>query len=362
MSVVRLTDDQWSDIIRGSRERAGASATGDAPSLDGGLGNRPLSEPWPSKRPTGRQIAYVVGLEADAPNEDWGFFERGLDTLVQSFQPAPVMTHVELLLPPEEPSASTAKRATTDRVNFATYLGKRADWGTQFGDAEDFYLGKNFDAWRATPVVAWDAANRLRDECEANHVHTPYASGLRLYNYPFSVPPLRSLAWTIDDAPKAPAHCAALSARIMRRALPETDLPMSSAWYGPSTLFLEMAREGRMRAYARQLSDDLGDTRATVEIEEDAQDAETGEQALLRGSDAEVRELAQRACHLGTEKLARKAIDAVVGQDPTMARMWQKNLAKALMRWAHTRGSAEVHPRVAEERERERDEAEVAWR
>ena len=45
-----------------------------------------------------------------------------------------------------------------------------------------------------------------------------------------------------------------------------------------------------------------------------------------------------------------------------MARMWQKNLAKALMRWAHTRGSAEVHPRVAEERERERDEAEVAWR
>ena len=70
-----------------------------------------------------------------------------------------------------------------------------------------------------------------------------------------------------------------------------------------------------------------------------------------------MRELTQHACHLGTEKLAHKAIDAVVNHDPTMARMWQKNLAKALMRWAHVRGSAEVHPRVAEEKERERDEA-----
>ena len=370
MSVVRLSDDQWTDIIRGSRERAGpgAGATSPVPARTGDLVSsgrtaRPTSETRAAKpkRPTGPRVAYVVGLEADAPNEDWGVFEGGLDALVQSFQPAPVMTHVELLLPPAEASASARGGGGgggegEERINFATYLGKRADWGTQFGDAEDFYLGKNFDAWRATPVVAWDAANRLRDECELEHVHTPYAPVLRLYNYPFSIPPLRSLAWTIDDSPKTPAHCAALSARILRRALPETELPMSSAWYGPSTLFLEMTREERMRTYSRQLND-VGELRATAEVEEDETDAELGEQALLRGSDGDVRELTQHACHLGTEKLARKAIDAAVNHDPTMARMWQKNLAKALMRWAHVRGSAEGHPRVAEEKERERDEA-----
>ena len=262
-----------------------------------------------------------------------------------------MLTHVELVIPPNDPSSSGSPASNDDeaRMNFATYLGKRADWGSQFGDPEEFYLGKNFDAWRATPVLAWDAANRLRDECETHHVKTPYAAWFRLYNYPFSVPPLRSLAWTLDDAPKTPAHCATLSARILRRALPETELPMSSAWYGPSTLFLELASERRMRAYQRQILD-YDQSRSLPEVEEDAAAAERGERTLLYGSDLEVYRLGQHECHLGTEGVARKAINAVVEGDATMARMWQKNLAKALMRWTQLRGAAEEHPRVAEER------------
>ena len=103
-----------------------------------------------------------------------------------------------------------------------------------------------------------------------------------------------------------------------------------------------------MRAYQRQIID-YDQARALPEIEEDAAFAERGERTLLYGSDREVYRLEQHECHLGTEGIARKAINAVVEGDSTMARMWQKNLAKALMRWTQTRGDAEEHPRVAEE-------------
>ena len=59
--------------------------------------------------------------------------------------------------------------------------------------------------------------------CEV-HKDTSYGKLLtwgivpRLFDYPFSVPPLRSLAWTLNDAPQADAHCATLTSRILRNA------------------------------------------------------------------------------------------------------------------------------------------------
>ena len=352
MSVVRLTDDQWSNIIAQSRSR---HKNNECPPTGDLVPRAETPPPNPSrKRTTGRSFGYAVGLEADSPNADWGIFERGIDALVQSFQPSPVLTHIELAIPPALPQegASTSQyhdfHSDGRHVHFATYLGKRADWGSQFEDSVDFYLEKNFESWRATPVIAWDAANRIREECEYNHTCTPYAPIYRLYNYPFSIPPLRSIAWTLDDQPKTAAHCATLSARVLRRALPEIDLPNSSPWYGPSTLCLELASERRMRAYQRQISD-YDASRSIAEVEDDSTFADRAEHVLLRGSDLEVCRLTQEECHLGTEALARKAMSAVVNHDATMARMWQKNLAKALMRWSHVRGAKEVHPRVADE-------------
>jgi len=342
MSVVRLSESQWSDILsrRGEADAGSPSGTGDP--IGSGDSIAPdatkRAERTTRRRSTGRRVAYVVGLEADQPNAEWSVFQRSIDKLVQSFQPSPVMTHVELVMPPSEEGLPPGTSPDLDpHINFATYLGRKANWGTTFENAEDFYLGKNYDAWRATPVVAWDAPERLREVCHEHHVGTNYAPGWRLYNYPFSIPPLRSVAWTIDDTAKAPAHCAALTARCLKHAIPETDLPNSSAWYGPSTLFLEMARKSRMRAYMSQLDDE--DPRRTAEdIKASAEDAAIGENALLRGSDLDVQRLTQLQCHLGTEQLARKGIEATLNDDPTMARMWQKHLGKALMKWAHVRG------------------------
>ena len=325
MTAVRLSKEQWADIL--SKNGKEAESTGDI--AVGAKGLRPS---------TGRSIAYIVGLEADQPDANWDFLQRSIDAIVQSFQPSPVLTHVELVLPPPEAGLPAGTSPNADpHMNFATYLGRKSGWGTTFENAEDFYLGKNFDSWRAIPLVAWDAPQRLRTACEAHHVGTEYASWYRLYNYPFSVPPLRSFAWTLDDAPQRPAHCAALTARCIRHALPESDLPNSSAWYGPSTLFLEMARKSRMHGYQQQLSD-IGPPLSESETEANEETAAIGENALLRGSDQDVRELTQLQCHLGTEKIAQKGIEATLRDDPTMARMWQKHLAKSLMKWAHVRG------------------------
>ncbi|MAQ22814.1 MAG: hypothetical protein CMK83_01215 [Pseudomonadales bacterium] len=328
MASVRLSEAQWSHIL--SKSGRNQEPTGDAPVDAGGAKVQPGRS---------RSVAYIVGLEADAPDTKWTFLQRSIDAIVQSFQPSPVLTHVELVLPPPEEGLPTGTSPDADpHMNFATYLGRKAGWGTTFENAEDFYLGKNFDAWRAIPVVAWDAPQRLRSACETHHVETEYAAWYRLYNYPFSVPPLRSFAWTLDDAPKSPAHCAALTARCLRLALPESDLPNSSAWYGPSTLFLEMGRKARMQSYLKQLND-LGPPLSESEVDANEEDANTGENALLRGSDRDVKELTQLQCHLGTEKIAKKGIEATLRDDPIMARMWQKHLGKSLMKWAHVRGA-----------------------
>jgi len=328
MASVRLSEAQWSHIL--SKSGRNQEPTGDAPVDAGGAKVQPGRS---------RSVAYIVGLEADAPDTKWTFVQRSIDAIVQSFQPSPVLTHVELVLPPPEEGLPTGTSPDADpHMNFATYLGRKAGWGTTFENAEDFYLGKNFDAWRAIPIVAWDAPQRLRSACETHHVETEYAAWYRLYNYPFSVPPLRSFAWTLDDAPKSPAHCAALTARCLRLALPESELPNSSAWYGPSTLFLEMGRKARMQSYLKQLND-LGPPLSESEVDANEEDANTGENALLRGSDRDVKELTQLQCHLGTEKIAKKGIEATLRDDPIMARMWQKHLGKSLMKWAHVRGA-----------------------
>ena len=325
MGSVRLSEAQWSQIL--AKSGRNQESTGD---YAGGAKAKPSRS---------RSVAYIVGLEADSPDANWTFLQRSIDTVVQSFQPSPVLTHVELVLPPPEDGLPAGTSPNADpHMNFATYLGRKAGWGTTFENAEDFYLGKNFDAWRAIPIVAWDAPQRLRSVCESQHVETEYAAWYRLYNYPFSVPPLRSFAWALEDEPKTPAHCAALTARCIRHALPESELPNSSAWYGPSTLFLEMGRKARMQGYQKQLND-MGPPLSESETAANEEDANIGENALLRGSDRDVKELTQLQCHLGTEKIAKKGIEATLRDDPIMARMWQKHLGKSLMKWAHVRGA-----------------------
>jgi len=269
--------------------------------------------------PKSNEVVYALALEGDAPDPNWRWWERWLDAIVQTVQPAPALTHIELVIPP---------RNDTDEVHFATYLGKSANWGSGFGDSANFYLNPdgNGGSWRAVPVVAHGALSRLREEC-ANHVGTPYGSARWLFNYPFSVPPLRSLAWTLDDKPKANAHCATLTARCLKRAFPELYIPEASAWYGPSTLFLELARRARMLSYRDRMAE-----MATVKSLAETEEAANAAGVLLRGSDDDVRALSATECQAGVDLLCLKSVNAAANSDVTVERLSQKQLAIALLR------------------------------
>lgn len=305
---LQLDERMWAKILEQSGKEgvsAATAATGDSADAQGS-----------------NDVVYLLALEGDRPNPKWTFWERALDKMVQTFQPAPAMTHVELFLPPGSPS---------DECNYATYLGKESGFGSKFGNAEQsrhFYLEENGSSWRAVPVMASGAAKRVREEC-ARQQGASYGSASSLFNYHYAVPPFRSLAWTVDMRPSAPAHCASLTARCLDSALPELDIPHTAAWYGPSTLFLELSRTGRMQSYARRLSD-MEHTRAIVEDEE----ATAAEDHLLRWSDDRVREMTSQECQAGIDRLTQRCVTAATSGDATAARVAERSLARGLLRYS----------------------------
>ena len=280
-----------------------------------------LPPAFKSPKPGGNTV-YLLALEGSDPDPKWTFWEKALDTAVQMFQPSPAMTHVELFIPPD---------GEADEAHYATYLGKKSGFGSSFGGVESsrkFYLEQNGEAWRAIPIMAPGATVKLRDECTRQQ-NVPYGSAYRLFNYPYAVPPFRSLAWTVDMSPEAPAHCASLTARCIQAALPELQLPHTPAWYGPSTLFLELSREARMTSYKHHAVD-MAHLRALVEDEE----AVDAEDRLLRGSDARVKELTEQQCLAGIEHLTKRVTAAGSVGDETAARVSQRELARALLRFS----------------------------
>ena len=282
---------------------------------------------------TPRNVVYVMALEGNKPNPEWTFWQKALDSLVQVAQPAPSMSHIELLIPPTVGNDN-------EEFHFATYMGKESGYGSSFGDGMTFYLDPNGNgnSWRAVPIYAVDAVPRMRSVCNQN-AHTPYGSPYRLFDYPFSVPPLRNLAWTLQSKHPAPAHCANLVARCCMQAIPELELPSPAAWYGPSTLYLELTRHARMTSYANLLREQAV-LRSITEDEEALRAADT----LLRGSDESVVALTDAECRVGVEMLTRQAVAAAVSGDVTAQRTKERNLARALLRWSQINVATRLAP------------------
>jgi len=261
-------------------------------------------------------VVYLLAVEGDAPAKNWSWAERMLDQLVQFMQPTPVMTHVELMIPPTHDDA---------HVNFASYLGQTAGWQSVASAAgERFYMVDNADSWRAVPVFAVDAARRVVHEAAA-HVGTPYS----LPRYAFAVPPLRNLACALPDAAQAPGHCATVAARVLRNAVPEVRLRRASGYYGPSTLFIELNDRARMDDFARRL-----DEHAAQQTSERAEASKRALDVLLRHSDDAVRALSDEECAAGVELLTARACRTSASGDVIVARIAQKQLARGLLRWA----------------------------
>ena len=165
-----------------------------------------------------------------------GLARTMLNYCVKTFQPKPVVAHVELLFP------CGADGEETSQVQLATYSDtNHADWQDVQDDplgAFDYYLLSNGARWRAIPITGDCSVKELRRSAD-NCVGAPYS----FLMYLTSTPPLRALARYIGDTPKHRGHCAVVSARIMRSAgCGKYGAQRPSAWYGPSTLFRDMIR------------------------------------------------------------------------------------------------------------------------
>ena len=225
----------------------------------------------PKPGPVPSTVALMV-IKADATSKDATFAEALIDRTVQFGQPYPAVTHVELWIG-DQPGDKLEDN------HFSTYLGtkKGALWTSGLTDSKKFYSST---AWSAIPLVASDVERRVRAECNL-HSGTPYPPAAVLWQYPMSIWPLRAFSGFMNDRINAPAHCAALSARVLRSALPEVGLPQPSHWYGPSSLYLELSKPERME---RALAAARPVVRSQVEEERDDELAD----ALTLHSDEEV--------------------------------------------------------------------------
>ena len=268
------------------------------------------------------EMVALMVMKADATRKDATFGEALVDRTVQFGQPYPAITHVELWI-----GDRPGERGEDN--HFSTYLGAKqgAMWTSGLSDSKKFYSSP---AWSAIPIFAPNAERRMRAECNL-HCGTPYPPATVLWQYPMSIWPLRAFSGFLDDRINAPAHCAALSARVLRSAVPEIALPYSSHWYGPSSLYLELSAPERME---RALAAQRPVVRSKVEEERDEKLADV----LTLHSDDEVIAMSTADARQALHALGIQVLEAGVrtnGELPDQGafRTAQERFARGLTRY-----------------------------
>ena len=275
------------------------------------------------------EMVALMVMKADATSKNASLLEGVVDRLVQFGQPYPAVTHVELWIG-DKPAE------TPEHNHFSTYLGAEegAQWTSGTSDYRAFYASPS---WSAVPIFADDIEQRVRRACN-QHCSTPYPAASLLWQYPMSIWPLRAFSGFLDDRINAPAHCAALTTRVLRSALPDIALPHSSHWYGPSSLYLELSTPERME---NALAVKRSVVRSIVEEESD----EKLVPILLYDDDDAVKAMSSRDAQQALGALATRVMEAgsrkggaAVDQD--LFRTAQEAYARGLTRytWLNRKG------------------------
>lgn len=255
-------------------------------------------------------VVFVMFLEPHEPppgDSAPGFFDRAVSFVVRNMQPKPVMAHVELVVPP--------KPDTKDPFNFATYIGCRSGWQTDAQNNESYYLAETAGKWRAVPVFFHNGAKLVRDVCDQS-CGVEYS----LARYLTAAWGVRKMSGIVADSLRSPAHCATLTARVLKRAFGSQFLEHPSAYYGPASLYSELA--GGMQELGR------------VDC---SKSAEQTWRVLLHGPASEVAAMS----HDETTTAIRALTMAVLRERNAAS---QRRLATALLRWsvAHANVGAQV--------------------
>jgi hypothetical protein len=254
-------------------------------------------------------VVFAVFLEPHDPYETGTpptMFDKIINYVVGHFQPSPVMVHVELVVPRAPGSDSP--------VNFATYIGDRSNWRKNKANNASYYLEETANKWRAVPVFGSHAARLAREACD-NSCNVQYS----LFRYFTAAWGIRSFAAMVPDGDKKPAHCATLTSRILKRAVPGA-VRHPSAWYGPSTLYQDLISTLRSHSIYPD-STAIGSAAEMVDF-------------VLRRRDEDVERMKEQDVFQAIRVLTLKTAAASASDDLAMQVMSQKQLAVALLRWS----------------------------
>ena len=264
---------------------------------------------------TSGDVVFAIFLEPHEPCPSTSpptLFDRVVTYVVKRFQPSPVLVHVELVVPCAEASHLS--------MNFATYIGEQSGWQRDVEHNRSYYLETTANKWRAVPVTGKNAACLVRQSCnESSKVE------YSLLRYATSAWGLRGMAWLLPDGPRAAAHCATLTARMLKQGIPGA-LAHCSAWYGPTTLYMELCtRAHYSTADTIEPNSTLGmvDTRADSQVDR-----------LLRNCDEDVRRMSHADYTGAIRALTSRVYVAQKSGDDSTIVTAQKQLANALLRWS----------------------------
>ena len=163
---------------------------------------------------------------------------RVLNWCIARFQGRPpVMSHTELIVF-RETSPKGLAPVTHDHStrNYAIYVNSnKSAWQQKNAASFDYYMyGTHCSKWIAVPVSVTNM-NAIRSHCDS------YSCEYSFCRYATSIYGFRFFAFLWPDLPKSKAHCATLSARVLKKGKPDC-LRHCSAWYSPTSLYKEVAR------------------------------------------------------------------------------------------------------------------------
>lgn len=262
-------------------------------------------------------LIFVLFLTPVDPAPSWTLGQRLIDFAIRVFQPAPIMAHVEIFIPPSKDSVHS-------KCHFATYIGRTANWCDDDDSKSDFYFREKTNKWRAVPIARAAAGRLVREEASL-HCQTSYS----ILKYPFSAAPLRAFAGIFSDDYLASGHCATITARVLKRALRVLVHP--SGWYSPSTLLIETS-SGAIAKNTHSFLVDRLHAKSIIENENILSAIDT----LTRGSDDAVRSLSHSQCSSAVRQLATGVASRFDTDDEVGACIAQTQLATALLRWSIT--------------------------
>ena len=263
-------------------------------------------------KPKSTNTGLVTNNKEQEEEEDQiGLFAKLINFGVGFLQPSPAMQHVELVVP-----SSFYKTP----VNFAIYYNMKSSWCGNRSINQSYYMEEHAYQWRALPVQFDNASSEVRRACNLND-NTVYS----VAKYFTSIPPLRGISRLIPEGNNYSAHCAVLTARVLRNSC-RGMLKHNSLWYGPATLYREMC-DNIMYMGNRCKNVDMSFVMN--------QDVQSKKQVLLTHSDRYVKlKLTELDCQKIIKYMTSETVLAtMIGVNPSSV-THQKQLATALLRWS----------------------------